>query len=76
MWFLIEYDRPSGRLLRLDKFQQSQRFEAEQKRLLLEIELNDRSVNREVVILQAEDEVALRKTHRRYFEDLEELVAG
>jgi hypothetical protein len=29
-----------------------------------------------VVILQAKDEAALRKTHRRYFETLEQLVAG
>jgi len=31
-------------------------------------------VEREVVLLEAVDQAALRRTHRRYFEDLAELV--
>jgi hypothetical protein len=33
-------------------------------------------IQREVVLLQAENEDALRKTHRHYFEDIRELVAA
>jgi hypothetical protein len=76
MWFLIEYDRPSGILVRLDEFREHERSLAEETRLSLEIELNKKKLTHEVVILQAKDEAALRKTHRRYFETLEELVAG
>jgi hypothetical protein len=75
MWFLIEYDRPSGQLTRFDEFQDSDRTLAQQTRLAVEIELNRQRVTHEVVTLQAKDEAALRKTHRRYFETLEQLVA-
>jgi hypothetical protein len=76
MWFLIEYDRAKSTLVSLAEFPEGERSEAEEARLSLEIQLNQQRVSREVVILQAENEAALRKTHRRYFESLEELVAG
>jgi hypothetical protein len=47
MWFLIEYDRPSGQLIRFDEFQDSDRTLAQQTRLALEIELNQQRVNHE-----------------------------
>lgn len=47
---------------------------AEDERLDLELDLNRRGVQHEVVLLQAQDETALRRTHRRYFEDLSELI--
>jgi hypothetical protein len=43
-------------------------------RLELELELNRLGKEREVVLLEAASEQALRLTHRRYFEDLSELV--
>jgi hypothetical protein len=38
----------------------------------MELDLNRRGVEREVVLLQAVDEAALRRTHRRYFAKLAE----
>jgi hypothetical protein len=40
----------------------------------LELELNRIGTVHEVVILEAATEEALRRTHRRYFENLSELV--
>jgi hypothetical protein len=76
MLFLIQYDRPKGELIRLDKFDDDDRTMADKKRLTLEIDLNRQQIDHEVVLLQAHDENALRRTHRRYFEDLAELVEG
>ena len=73
MIFLIEYDRGKGRLVTFKVFEN--RDLAESSRLELELDLNARSVKHEVVLLEADDEEAVRKTHRRYFEDLSELAA-
>jgi hypothetical protein len=75
MIFLIEYDRSRGNLVAITRFLEAERLQAEQSRLTLEIDLNRKEIDHEVVLLQAQDEKALRRTHRRYFEDLEELVA-
>ena len=74
MLFLVQYDRQKGELIKLDKFDDTDRTEAEDSRLTLEIYLNRQQIEHEVVLLQAKDENALRRTHRRYFEDLAELV--
>jgi hypothetical protein len=74
MIFLIEYDRPSGRIVSLQSFEEGLRLKAEDSRLEIELDLNRRGVDREVVLLEADNEEALRRTHRRYFEDLSELV--
>lgn len=74
MLFLIQYNRRAGRLVRLERFGVSQRVEANQARLNLEIELRRQGVNHEVVILEAESEEVLRKTHGRYFFDVRELL--
>jgi hypothetical protein len=42
----------------------------------MELDLNSQGVEREVVLLEAETEEALRRTHRRYFENLAELVTS
>ncbi len=39
-----------------------------------ETQIDRDEVDREVVILEAESEEALRRTHRRYFENLSELA--
>ena len=36
--------------------------------------LNAMNIDREIVLLEAEDESALRRTHRRYFEDMRQLM--
>jgi hypothetical protein len=40
----------------------------------MELELNRLGIEREVVLLEADTEEALRRTHRRYFEGLAELL--
>jgi hypothetical protein len=74
--FLIEYDRTAGKILSMRSFASEERQEAAKVRLDLEIELLRRGQIREVVLLEANSEDALRKTHRRYFEDLETLAAA
>lgn len=74
MIFLLQYDRASGRLLDLQRFNDADRESAEQSRFALELE-NARTASLvEVVLLDAASEQALRKTHRRYFETLEQLI--
>ncbi len=36
----------------------------------MELDLNHRGIEHEVVLLEAENADALRRTHRRYFENL------
>ena len=74
MLFLIEYDRGRGQIVNFKTFDDSARQDAEDLRLEMEIELNRLGIEREIVLLEAETEEALRRTHRRYFEDLAELV--
>ena len=68
MIFLIEYDRRHGHLANFTAFPDEQREAAENARLTLELELNQTGVLREIVLLEAPTESALRRTHRRYFE--------
>jgi hypothetical protein len=41
---------------------------------MIELDLNKRGVDHEVVLLEAASEEALRRTHRRYFEDPGQIV--
>ena len=75
MLFLIEYDRDRGEILTLRSFPDSDRDRASEERLELELSLNLSGIENEVVILEAATEKALRRTHRRYFEDLSELAS-
>src|SRR5438105_10887971 len=75
MYFLIEYDRTEGQLVTLRTFDNSERKQAQDTQLELELNLNKSGIEREVVILEAVSEGAVRLTHRRYFEDLDQLVA-
>ena len=75
MIYLIEYDRAAGRLVRSQSFSDESRDEAEVLRLSIELELLDRDEAREVVLLEANNEHELRKTHRRYFERLDQLLS-
>lgn len=74
MLFLIEYNRSRGQIVTFKTFEESERQKAEDARLELELKLNRLGIEREVVLMEAESEEALRRTHRRYFEDLAELV--
>lgn len=75
MIFLIEYDRRKG-LINLTTFDDSERSNAENRRLQIELDLNRRGLGCEVVLLEAVSEEALRRTHRRYFESLRTLTAS
>ncbi|MEX1027695.1 MAG: hypothetical protein WD049_06780 [Candidatus Paceibacterota bacterium] len=74
MIFLIEYNRSEGRIVTFRDFDDSQRREAENSRLTIELDLNREGVDHEVVLLDAASEDALRLTHRRYFAGLTELL--
>ena len=74
MIFLIEYDRPSGQILTKRVFQGSERLQAENSRLKIELELNRSGVDHEVILLEAASEDDLRRTHRRYFEDTRQIL--
>ena len=74
MIFLIEYNRREGRIVTFEAFDDTGRVEAEKIRLDIELSLNRRGVDHEVVLLQAASEDALRQTHRRYFENPQELL--
>jgi hypothetical protein len=74
MLFLINYDRESGSLIEMTQYADSCLEEAEQARLSLEIRHFDSGVAREIVLLEAASEQDLRRTHRRYFEALEQLT--
>ncbi|HBB95887.1 MAG TPA: hypothetical protein DC054_10900 [Blastocatellia bacterium] len=74
MIFLIEYDRDQGEIVLMREFGESEKQNADTARLDLELQLNLHRIEHEVVLLEARNETALRQTHRRYFENLSELV--
>lgn len=74
MIFLIEYNRPEGRLVTFKRFTDSERLTAQNARLDLELDLNRRGIIHEVVLLEAASEAAPRRTHRRYFETLRQIL--
>ena len=70
MIFLIEYDRQRERKLKFEKFKNSERIKAQKRRLEIELNLNRKKINHEVVLLEATDESRLQHTHKRYFKTL------
>ena len=76
MVFLIEYDRQKGQLITFQAFEDSERKRAQDTLLELELNLHARGIEREVVLLEAASEAAIRVTHARYFEDLEQLTSN
>ena len=76
MIFLIDYDRLTGRIVSRRDFSDVDQADAEKARLDLELDLRRTGIVREVVLLQAVNEQALRRTHRRYFETLQQLSTG
>jgi hypothetical protein len=72
--FLVQFDRSSQRVVLLRRFPEADREQVEDIRLSLELELKRSGVEHEVVVLEAESKEALQRTHRRYFETIEELA--
>lgn len=74
MIFLIEYNRSEGRIVTFTTFDDSDRLKAENLRLDIELDRSRKRINHEIVLLEAASEEALRRTHRRYFETLSQIV--
>ena len=74
MIYLIQYDRSLGELVNLHEFPSQSKDRAEEKRLCVELDLLVKNISHEVVLLEANSEDELRKTHRRYFERLDQLM--
>ena len=72
-YFLIVYDTAAGEILELKRFGELQRALALSKRFARELAERDKR-NIEVVLLSAESEDELRRTHSRYFESSAELA--
>jgi hypothetical protein len=72
MIFLLQYDRGSGQIIDLRTFEAWET--ASEARLDLELRLRREDIRSEVVLLEAADEQALRRTHARYFESVAELT--
>jgi hypothetical protein len=74
--FLIRYNRKAGQIVSIQRFSDAEKAQADGVRLQLELDLLRRQQKDEVVLLDAASEEALRKTHRRYFEDLAALAGA
>jgi len=74
MIFLIVYNRQKGRTVTLERFKNSERIKAENKRLKIELKLNRKKGDDEVVLLEARNENVLKHTHQRYFSTLDKMV--
>jgi len=61
-------------LVTFKTFDQSNRTLAANLRLEIELDLNRKGIDHEVVILEAANENVLRRTHRRYFEDISQIL--
>ena len=74
MIFLIEYNRSRGEIVTFRTFDDANKNEAADIRFKMELALNRAGIEHEVVLLDAVSEEAVRRTHRRYFEDLNQLA--
>lgn len=74
-YFLVVYNRRTGTLNQLVEFAADERAAAFQARFHLEAMARDEP-DLEVIVLGASSRETLQKTHRRYFETVEELVAS
>ncbi len=73
MIFLIVYSRTAGKLLKFSAFAEDEIVRAQRKRLKAELNASKDS-DVEAVLLRAESESALRKSHSRYFESANSLL--
>jgi hypothetical protein len=74
MFFLIEYNRALGAIETLQRFTTEESSHAAVARLALELDRLHANLEREIVILEADSEEQLRRTHSRYFESLNQLA--
>ena len=74
MIYLVHYDRKKATLVDFLTYADEQRQEAERARLDRELAQLRQPGEFEIILLEADSEQAVRHTHRRYFETLEELL--
>ena len=74
MIFIVEYNRIIGKIINFESFDNSEWKKAEELRFEKELELFRAGIDNEVVLLEAPSEQILRRTHRRYFEDLNQFA--
>jgi hypothetical protein len=74
MIYLIEYNRRKGVIVTFRTFAAHQREKAANARLAIELDRRRKGLDHEVVLLEAESKGALRRTHRRYFENAKQIV--
>ncbi len=74
MLFLIEYDRLRGEIVSMTAHTDDCRPQVDEARLQAELRLRREAIRREVVVLEAANEGALRRTHARYFKSARALV--
>ena len=70
--FLLRYDRHAGKLISIETFPDSERDRVMQERRRLETSWPS---HLEVMVLEADSEATIRRTHRRYFQTIEEMLA-
>ncbi len=74
MIFVVVYDRKAGAVLETRRFANEQLSDAKAYRQRCELQHAARSDEVEVVILDAENEEALKQTHGRYFGGAQEML--
>jgi len=76
MIFLIKYQRSTHEVQELRPFDDADRRAAEDARLESELEqLDNKNLDYEILLFEAESEAALRKTHSRYFKTVQEIAS-
>ena len=75
MLFLIEYDRANATTVSCVQYEESARAAALSARLDRELAVNRADLDHEVVLLEAPTLDALRRTHARYFDDIETMIS-
>lgn len=74
MIFLVEYERKSGEPAKVTEFPNELCHDAQQARLAIELKALGRNKEVEIVLLDAPSKAAIRKTHRRYFESIGQIL--
>jgi hypothetical protein len=69
------YDRRTARVASLEEVQIDDMPNALERRLELELDAARRGDASEIVILEAQSEEVLRRSHARYFDDVRALLA-
>jgi hypothetical protein len=65
--FVIVYDRPQQRIIKIEEFREDQQLDADEYRLRMQRQTLDESLDRDIVLLRADSIDTLKKTHGSYF---------